>query len=55
MSDSRTHKSKRLIRWLGLFATAGLAAALLSVQPGAAGAAAAPDPGPPLVDLAVTS
>ena len=31
MSDSRTHKPKRLIRWLGLLATAGLAAALLSV------------------------
>ena len=55
MSDSQTHKSKRLIRWLGLLAAAGLAAALLSVQPGAAGAAAAPDPGPPPVDLAVTS
>ena len=55
MSDSQTHKPKRLIRWFGLLAAAGLAAALLSVQPGAAGAAAAPDPGPPPVDLAVTS
>ena len=55
MSDSQTHKPKRLIRWLGLLAAAGLAAALLSVQPGAAGAAAAPDPGPLPVDLAVTS
>ena len=55
MSDSQTHKPKRLIRWLGLLAVAGLAAALLSVQPGAAGASAAPDPGPPPVDLAVTS
>ena len=55
MSDSQTHKPKRLIRWLGLLALAGLAAALLSVQPGAAGASAAPDPGPPPVDLAVTS
>ena len=55
MSDSQTHKPKRLVRWFGLLAAAGLAAALLSVQPGAAGAAAAPDPGPPPVDLAVTS
>lgn len=55
MSDSQTHKSKRPIRWLGLLAVAGLTAALLSVQPGAAGAAAAPDPGSPPVDLAVTS
>ena len=55
MSDSQTHKPKRLIRWLGLFAVAGLAAALLSVQPGAVGAVAAPDPGSPPVDLAVTS
>ena len=55
MSDSQTHKPKRLIRWLSLLAVAGLVAALLSVQPGAAGASAAPDPGPPPVDLAVTS
>ena len=55
MSDSQIHKSKRLIRWLGLLAAAGLAAALLSVQPGAAGAAAVPDPEPSPVDLAVTS
>ena len=55
MSDSQTHKPKRLVRWFGLLAMAGLVAALLSVQPGAAGAAAASDPGPPPVDLAVTS
>lgn len=55
MSDSQTHKSKRPIRWLGLLAVAGLTAALLSVQPGAVGAAAAPDPGSPPVDLTVTS
>ena len=28
MSDNQTHKPKRLIRWLGLLAVAGLAAAL---------------------------
>ena len=54
MSDHRTHKPKRLIRWLSPLTAAALAAALLSVQPGVAGASAAPDPEPP-PDLAVTS
>ena len=55
MSDHRTHKPKRLIRWLSPLTAAALAAALLSVQPGAAGASATPDPEPPTVDLVVTS
>lgn len=54
MSDHRTHKPKRLIRWLSPLTAAALAAALLSVQPGVAGASATPDPEPP-PDLAVTS
>ena len=56
MSDHRTHKLTRLIRWLSPLTAAALAAALLSVQPGAAGASAAPVPDPePPPDLAVTS
>ena len=56
MSDHQTHKPKRLIRWLSPLTAAALAAALLSVQPGAAGASAAPVPDPePPPDLAVTS
>ena len=47
MSDHRTHKPKRLIRWLSPLTAAALAAALLSVQPSAATASAAPDPEPP--------
>ena len=54
MSDHQTHKLKRLIRWLSPLTAAGLAAALLSIQPAAATPAAAPDPEPP-PDLAVTS
>ena len=54
MSDHRTHKPKRLIRWLSPLTAAALAAALLSLQPGAATASSAPDPEPP-PDLAVTS
>ena len=54
MSDHRTNKVKRLIRWLSPLTAAALAAALLSVQPSAATASAAPDPEPP-PDLAVAS
>ena len=54
MSDHRINKPKRLIRWLSPLTAAALAAALLSVQPGVAGASATPDPEPP-PDLAVTS
>ena len=54
MSDHRINKPKRLIRWLSPLTAAALAAALLSIQPGVAGASATPDPEPP-PDLAVTS
>ena len=53
MSDTPTHKPKKLIGWLSPFVAATLAASV-AFQSGAAGASAAPDPEPP-PDLAVTS
>ncbi len=53
MSDTPTHKPKKLIGRLSPFVAAALAASV-ALQSGAAGASAAPDPEPP-PDLAVTS